>query len=60
MNKYEKGMAILEEKFGNNKDNVLALATIAIEPNAEGKPRPIVRDVDAYYEDGVYTNWKRH
>jgi len=54
MNKYEKGMTILEEKFGNNKDNIIALATIALEPTADGKPRPVVRDVDAYYEDGVF------
>ena len=54
MSKYEKGMAILEEKFGNSKDNIIGLATIALEPSADGKPRPVVRDVDAYYEDGVF------
>ena len=54
MDKYTKGMAILEEKFGNYKDNVLGLATIALESNADGKPRPVVRDVDAFYEDGAF------
>jgi len=54
MDNFAKGMAILEQKFGNNKDNVLGLATIAVEPNAAGKPRPVVRDIDAYYEDGVF------
>ena len=54
MSEYTEGMAILEEKFGNGKDNVLALATIALEPAANGKPRPVVRDVDAYYEDGAF------
>jgi len=54
MSSYNEGMAILEEKFGNNKDNIIALATIALEPNKDGKPRPMVRDVDAYYEDGVF------
>ena len=54
MDKYEKGMEILEKKFGNNKDNIIGLATIALEPNASGKPRPVVRDVDAYYEDGAF------
>jgi len=54
MSKYEKGMAILEEKFGNSKDNIIALATIDNEPTADGKPRPYVRDVDAFYEDGVF------
>lgn len=54
MSKYEEGMTILEEKFGNGKDNVIALATIAIEQAADGRPSPVVRDVDAYYEDGVF------
>ena len=54
MNDYEKGMAILEEKFGGFKDNVLGLATIADEPGANGDPRPVVRDMDAFYEDGVF------
>ena len=54
MNKYEKGMEILDKKFGNSKDNIIGLATIALEPNADGKPRPVVRDVDAYYEDGAF------
>jgi hypothetical protein len=59
MSKYEEGMAILAEKFGNGKDNIIALATIAQEPAADGKPCPVVRDVDAYYEDGVFyvTTW---
>ena len=54
MNIYADGLAILEEKFGGGKDNVLSLATIAIEPAPDGKARPMVRDVDAYYEDGVF------
>ena len=54
MNKYEEGMAILEEKFGNGKDNIIALATIATDAATDGKPCPVVRDVDAYYEDGVF------
>ena len=54
MSHYEKGMEILEEKFGNNKDNVLGLATIALESAWNGKPRPVVRDVDAHYEDGAF------
>jgi uncharacterized pyridoxamine 5'-phosphate oxidase family protein len=51
---YEEGLKLLEEKFGNGKDNVIALATIAREPNADGTPRPVVRGVDAYYEDGAF------
>jgi len=54
MNNYEEGLKLLEEKFGNGKDNAIALATIAQEPGADGKPRPVVRDVDAYYEDGTF------
>lgn len=54
MSKYEEGLKLLEEKFGNGKDNVISLATIALEPNADGKPYPVVREVDAYYEDGTF------
>jgi len=54
MDKYAKGMSILEEKFGNYKDNVIGLATIAAETSADGKPRPVVRDVDAFYEDSAF------
>ena len=54
MTKFEEGIKLLEEKFGNGKDNVISLGTIAREPNSEGKPRPVVRSVDAYYEDGVF------
>lgn len=54
MNSYEEGFRLLEEMFGNGKDNVIALATIAREPNTDGAPRPVVRAVDAYYEEGVF------
>ncbi len=54
MSKYEEGLKIIEERCGNNKDNVISLATIATEPSADGNPIPIVRDVDAYYEDGAF------
>jgi hypothetical protein len=59
MNNYEEGLKLLEEKFGNGKDNVISLATISLEPAANGNPRPVVRDVDAFYEDGVFyvTTW---
>lgn len=54
MNKYEEGIKILNERFGNGKDNIISLATISHEHSAQGDPRPCVRDVDAYYEDGVF------
>jgi hypothetical protein len=49
MNKFEEGLRLLEEKFGNGKDNAIAL-----EPNADGTPRPVVHGVDAYYEDAAF------
>ena len=54
MNKYEKGMEILAEKFGGGKDNVISVATIALETSKDGKPHPAVRSIDAVYEDGVF------
>ena len=54
MSKYENAMKLMEERCGNGKDNLIALATIALTPNAAGSPRPAVRMVDAYYEDGVF------
>lgn len=54
MSKYENAMKLMEDFCGNGKDNLIALATIALSPNAVGNPRPTVRMVDAYYEDGVF------
>ena len=51
---YEEGIKLLDEKFGNGRDNIISLATIAQEPDAGGNPRPVVRDVDAYYEDCTF------
>lgn len=53
MSRFEEGFKILEERCGNGKDNVISLATIALSPGENG-PRPVVREVDAYYEDGVF------
>ena len=59
MSKYEEGLKLIEEKCANGKDNVISLATIAMEPNAGGKPRPFSREVNAFYEDGAFyiTTW---
>ena len=54
MGMYEEGLKLLEEKFGNGKDNVISLATIAMEPGADNGPKPVVRDVDAYYENAAF------
>ena len=55
MGNYENAMMLMEERCGNgDKDNLLALATIALTPGADGKPRPAVRMLDGYYEDGAF------
>ena len=51
MDKYNEALSIINEQFGNGKDNIIALATIDLE---SGTPRPVVRDVDAFYEEGVF------
>ncbi|ERK30266.1 pyridoxamine 5'-phosphate oxidase family protein [Clostridium intestinale] len=54
MSKYENVMKIMEERCGNDKEEVIALATISLSSNSSGNPRPAVRMVCAYYEDGVF------
>jgi len=54
MTDFDEGFKQLEEKFGNGKDNIITLGTIALQHNANGMPRPVVRGVDAYYHDGVF------
>ena len=53
MSKYEEATKLLDEKLGN-KDGLISLSTIALEPGADGKSRPAARIVDAYYEDGAF------
>ena len=53
MNKYDEAMKLLDEKLGN-KDGLISLSTIALEPGADGKSRPAARLVDAYYADGAF------
>lgn len=59
MNKYDEGIKIIEKSCGNNKDNIIALATVAREKNEHGYAFPNVREVDAFYEDGKFyiTTW---
>ncbi|NLW69975.1 MAG: pyridoxamine 5'-phosphate oxidase family protein [Eubacteriaceae bacterium] len=54
MSNYEEGMRIIEETCGGGKDNVISLATVALQPGKAGGACPAVRDVDAYYEKGVF------
>ena len=54
MSKYENAMKLMEERCGNGNEVVMALATISLSPNAAGNPRPAVRMVCAYYEEGVF------
>lgn len=62
MSKYENAIKLMEEFCGNGKDNIIALATISLSPSSTDNPRPAVRMVDAYYEDGVFyvssASWK--
>lgn len=54
MSKYENAIKLMEERCGNGKEIVIALATISLSQSAAGNPRPAVRMVCAYYEDGVF------
>ncbi len=54
MTVYEEGIKLIEEMFGNGKDNIISLATIARELSPEGRSRPVVRGVDAYYENCTF------
>lgn len=54
MNTYEKALKLLEERCGNGKEVLIALATISLSPNAAGNPCPAVRMVCAYYENGMF------
>ena len=54
MSKFDYVMKRLDELFGNDKEEVIALATISLTPNEAGNPRPAVRMVCAYYEDGAF------
>ncbi len=54
MSKFENAMKLMEERCGGDKEILLALATIAKNPNAAGDPRPAVRMVCAYYEEGAF------
>ncbi|NLG99529.1 MAG: pyridoxamine 5'-phosphate oxidase family protein [Chloroflexi bacterium] len=53
MSTYDEAMKLLDEKFGN-KDGLIALSTIALEPGADGRSRPAARIVNAYYEDCAF------
>ncbi|GKX31321.1 hypothetical protein SH1V18_38010 [Vallitalea longa] len=54
MSKYDDAIKLMEERCGNGKEVIIALATISLSTNAAGNPRPAVRMVCAYYEDGVF------
>lgn len=53
MSEWKDGLKLVDECCGGGKDNVISLATIALEPGANGKSCPLVRDVDAMYDDGA-------
>lgn len=54
MSHFDEGLKLIEQYCGNAKDNVISLATIDTESSASGKPCPVVRDVDALYDQGVF------
>ena len=54
MSKYKSAIKLMEERCGNGKEEVIALATISLTQNAAGTTRPMARMVCAYYEDGVF------
>ncbi|MEG0239753.1 hypothetical protein [Anaerorhabdus sp.] len=54
MNRFEEGVELIESTCGNNKDNVISISTMELEPSSNGKPYAKIREVDAHYEDGVF------
>ena len=54
MSKFENAMKLMEERCGNDKEELIAVATISLTPDAAGNPRPAARMVCAYYEDGAF------
>lgn len=54
MSEFEKVMNLLDEIIGNGKEEEIALATISLSASEAGNPRPSVRMVSAYYEDGAF------
>ena len=54
MSEFQEGLNLINEIFGNGKDNKISLATIARETSTDKKVRPVVRTVDAYYENGIF------
>lgn len=47
-------MKLMEERCGNCKEEVIALATISLSSSVARNLRPAVRMVCAYYEGGVF------
>lgn len=54
MSKYDDAIKIMQERCGNDKEVVIGLATISLSANADGNPRPAVRMICAYYEEGIF------
>ncbi|WP_435307724.1 pyridoxamine 5'-phosphate oxidase family protein [Sebaldella termitidis] len=54
MSKFENAMKLMEERCGNDKEELIAVATISLTPDTAGNPCPAARMVCAYYEDGAF------
>ena len=52
MSMFQEVLKIIEERCGKGKDNIISLATIGI--GEDGKPRPYVREVNGFNEDGAF------
>lgn len=59
--RYEKGLKIIEKYCGKGKDKIISLATIGSDSSDNKVVQPFVREVDAYYEDGVFyiVTWEK-
>lgn len=54
MSKYENVMKLMEERCGNGKEEIIALATMSLSESPTVKPHPSVRMVCAYYGEGIF------
>lgn len=54
MSSYDNAIKLVDEACGSGKEVVIALATMSDTLGASGNPRPAVRMVCAYYEDGDF------
>ncbi len=54
MDNFQEGYLLLDAKFGGGKDNIISVATIAVQPSENGAILPSVRALDALYDNGCF------